>query len=192
MDPVETPVAPTASEIINKHTHYSSYRERLLEHIFVGEIMRRLWAQGITELEVLKPQVDDSGYDIVLEANSVMRHVQLKASHHGSSAREIKANIRLATKPGGCIVWVKFDADTLVPGPFLWFGGAPGEPLPDISKYPIAKHTKGNAQGVKAERPNIRLIPRSHFQLVENVDELLSLLFGQFTVVEAGTANSHG
>jgi hypothetical protein len=191
MYPVKTLAAPMGSAAFNKHTHNSSYRERLLEHIFVGEMMRRLWAQGITELEVLKPQVDDSGYDLVLEANSVMRHVQLKASHHGSSTREIKANIRLATKPSGCIVWVKFDADTLVLGPFLWFGGAPGEPLPDISKYPVAKHTKGNAQGVKAERPNIRMIPRSGFQLVESMDEVLFLLFGQFTVVEAGIANSH-
>jgi hypothetical protein len=54
------------------HTHNSSYREILLEHLLVGEIMRRLWIRGISEVEVLHPQVDDSGYDIVLEANGVL------------------------------------------------------------------------------------------------------------------------
>ena len=41
------------------HTFNSSYREILIEHLFVGEIMRRLWLRGITQFEVLKPQVDD-------------------------------------------------------------------------------------------------------------------------------------
>ncbi|HEY1307273.1 MAG TPA: hypothetical protein VGF24_27145 [Vicinamibacterales bacterium] len=31
--------------------------------------MRRLWIRNEWRLEVLKPQVDDSGYDLVLEAN---------------------------------------------------------------------------------------------------------------------------
>ncbi len=47
--------------------------------------MRHLWLDGFTRLELLKPQVDNSGYDLVLEANAVTRHIQLKASHHGSS-----------------------------------------------------------------------------------------------------------
>jgi hypothetical protein len=173
-------LAPTAGVAFNQHTHHSSYRERLLEHAFVGEMMRRLWVEGITDLEVLKPQVDDSGYDIVLDANSVIRHVQLKASHRGSSTREIKANLRLAAKPSGCIVWVIFDPATLQIGPFLWFGGAPGQPLPDIGGLPMARHSKGNAQGVKAERPNIRLIPKSAFESVTSMDELLARLFGDF------------
>src|SRR5712692_8232980 len=57
-----------------------------------------------------------------------------------------------------------FEPRTLELGPFLWFGAAPGEPLPDLSGYPIAKHTKGNAQGVKLPRPNLRVVPRSAFK----------------------------
>jgi hypothetical protein len=37
----------------------------------------------------LKPQVDDAGYDLVLEANGVVRHVPLKSSHAGSSSGEV-------------------------------------------------------------------------------------------------------
>ena len=48
------------------HSLRSSHREALLEHLFAGEIMKRLWLRGDWRLEVLKPQVDDSGYDLVL------------------------------------------------------------------------------------------------------------------------------
>ena len=59
------------------HSIRSSHREALIEHLFAGEIMKRLWLAGIARVEVLKPQVDDGGYDLVLEANSIVRHVQL-------------------------------------------------------------------------------------------------------------------
>ena len=60
---------------IVQHTHFSSHREVLIEHLFVGEIMRCLSMRGISQLEVLQPQVDDSGYDLVFELNAIMRHV---------------------------------------------------------------------------------------------------------------------
>lgn len=81
-----SPSTLTATE----HSLYSSYREALLEHLFAGEIMRHLWLRGNVRIETLKPQVDDCGYDLVLEANGVVRHVQLKASHTGSSTRSVK------------------------------------------------------------------------------------------------------
>ena len=65
------------------HSLRSSHREALLEHLFAGEIMRRLWICGEWRLEVLKPQVDDGGYDLVLEANNIVRHIQMKASFTG-------------------------------------------------------------------------------------------------------------
>ena len=36
----------------------------------------------------LKPQVDDAGYDLVLETDSVVRHIQLKTSFEGSSGMQ--------------------------------------------------------------------------------------------------------
>ncbi|HEX6372902.1 MAG TPA: hypothetical protein VF006_28525 [Longimicrobium sp.] len=44
-------------------------------------------------------------------------------------------NLRLAERPSGCVVWIWFDPDTLALGPFYWFGGAAGEPLPDIAGF---------------------------------------------------------
>jgi len=126
------------------HTLNSSYREILIEHLFVGEIMRRLWLKRITQFEVLQPQVDDSGYDLVIEANDVVRHIQLKSSFDTAVTGQVNANLRLARKPSGCVVWVRFNPDTLQLGPFLWFGGAPGLPIPDLTKFKIAKHTRAD------------------------------------------------
>lgn len=161
-----------------EHSLYSSYREVLLEHLFAGEIMRHLWLCGIHRMEVLKPQVDDGGYDLVLEANGVTRHVQLKASHHGASTARVGVNLRLSEKPSGCVIWLRFNPNTLELGPFLWFGAAPGDRLPDLSGYAVGRHTKGNAEDVKGERPNVRVVPRARFEEVASVAGLVDRLFG--------------
>jgi hypothetical protein len=140
--------------------------------------MKHLWKRGDWRLEILKPQVDDSGYDLVLEANSIIRHVQRKASFRGSTVRETSINMALATKPSGCVVFLRFDRETLDLGPFAFFGAAPGKPLPDISALKVARHTKGNALGVKSERPNIRTIPLSKFEKLDTIDQIVTRLFG--------------
>ena len=45
------------------HSEHSSYREKLLEHLVVGEVLRYLWCQGVTTAESLRPEVDGGGYD---------------------------------------------------------------------------------------------------------------------------------
>lgn len=164
----------------SQHTLYSSYREILIEHLLIGEIMRRLWLRGITQFEVLKPQVDDSGYDVVLEANGVVRHIQLKSSFDAAVTAQVKCNLKLAQKPSPCIVWVRFDPVTISLGPFLWFGGAPGESFPDITGFRVAKHTRANSQGIKQERPNQRSISRAQFERLDDFDALVTKLFGEF------------
>ena len=114
------------------HSEQSSYREKLLEHLFIGEILRHLWRLGVTTAEFLRPEVDSGGYDLVIACNKIIRHIQLKSSYRGAKTARQNINIRLADKPSGCVVWMIFDETTLELGPFLWYGGLPGEPLPDI------------------------------------------------------------
>jgi hypothetical protein len=106
-------VNTTASPDITVESHRSSHREALLEHLFAGEVMKCLWLKGEWRLEILKPQVDDGGYDLVLEANEVIRHVQLKTSFHGSKVRIWNVNTLLSGKPSGCVICVRFDRSTL-------------------------------------------------------------------------------
>jgi hypothetical protein len=160
------------------HSLLSSYRESLLEHLFAGEVMKHVWLSGLRRLEVLKPQVDDGGYDLVLEAGNVVRHVQLKATFKGSKVNRFTINLGLAAKPSGCVVCMLFDQGSLNLGPFYWFGGQPGERLPDLAKFKTAKHTKGNSLGVKTERPNLRIVSLSAFKKVPGIPEIAGLLFG--------------
>ncbi|OGQ93184.1 MAG: hypothetical protein A2284_05565 [Deltaproteobacteria bacterium RIFOXYA12_FULL_61_11] len=152
---------------------FSSYREALLEHLFVADVLRELWRNGVRRV---KPQVDD-GYDLLLEVGDVVR-IQLKSSAEGAKTAKQTISLNLAAKPSGCVVWMKFDPVTLKLGPYWWFGGAPGRPLPDIQGFEVARHAKGNAQGVKLERPNQRVVPRSKFEVLNTMEQLVGRLFG--------------
>ena len=162
---------------MKKHYLHSSYREKLIEHLLISELLKLSWRSGDCSLEVAKPEGDNKGYDLIAEAGGVVRHVQLKASHGASKTSRQKIHVALAAKPSGCVVWVYFDEDTLSLGPFLFFGGSAGEPLPDIDGLKVARHTKANADGYKAERPDIRVVTRSQFETVEQIEDLYAVLF---------------
>lgn len=163
---------------MDQHFLQSSFREKALEHIFVGDLLRRLWVRGVFEVEILKAEVDAAGYDIVIEINDRMRHIQLKASYNGSKVLRQGINAKLCNKPSGCVVWLGFDADTLELGPFYWFGGEPGDLLPDITGFKKCKHTKANAQGEKTERANSYILKRTACEKIDTLDVLIDRLFG--------------
>jgi hypothetical protein len=118
------------------------------------------------------------GYDLVIDCAGTMRHVQLKASHRAARTAAVNVSMNLARKPGGCVVWVMFDAATLTLGPFLWLGGAPGEPLPELGTR-IARHTKADSRGVKGERPNLRIVRRASFSRLETIADVAEAMFGR-------------
>ncbi|MCP1837127.1 hypothetical protein ACVIHI_001497 [Bradyrhizobium sp. USDA 4524] len=155
----------------------SSAREKLVEHLFLGELLRALWLKNIRGVEVLRPEVDSGGYDLALEFQGVVRHIQLKSSHRDARRGEITANVKLLDRPAACILWIYFDPDTLRLGPFLWFGGAPHERIPELGGK-IARHTKHNAQREKALRSGHRVIAKSRFMRLDGIDEVIQRLLG--------------
>ena len=158
-------------------THQSVYRERLLEHVLIAELLKHSWLEHSAEMEVSKPEVDRAGYDVILEARGIVRHVQLKSSTLAAKTARQKVHFDLASKPSGCIVWSRFEEKTLSLSPFYFFGSGPGRPLPCLNELPIAKHTKGNSVGVKALRPNIRVISQGKFEVLESIADLYDKLF---------------
>lgn len=137
-----------------------------------------MWVSGSANVEILKPEVDCTGYDIVVVNGSLVRHVQLKASVKGGSAVKQNINASLASHPSGCVVWIVVNEELKFED-FFWFGGPPGTPLPDLSKFRQAKNTRANAQGIKSERMNTKSIPKSAFQRVSNMPALVKRLFGE-------------
>jgi hypothetical protein len=162
---------------MTQHTEHSTYREKLIEHLFVGELLKHSWLSRTYSLEVARPEVDRAGYDVVLEEHGITRHVQLKATFKGSTVRRQKVHTFLAKKPSGCIVVIEFN-ESLGLGPYLFFGGLPGSPLPALESFKVARHSKGNAQGEKTLRPNIREVPHSAFVKAVDLKELYTLMFG--------------
>jgi len=159
----------------------SNFYEQLVEHAFISELLQEAWFRYGKRVEVLRSEIDTSGYDLLLECNGVIRHVELKTS--GTEARRSFQNINmaLAEKPSGCVVWLMREEDeskNRVNLKYLYFGDLPGKPLPSLEIFKIAKHTKGNAQGFKKERPLIRQVPKSKFIELSGINELLGKLFG--------------
>lgn len=159
------------------HYLYSSYREAMLEHLLLGELMRVAWRNDWRKpLGVYKPQVDSAGVDVVLVRDGVTRPVQLKTSKIGGRARAVNVHRSLWERPGSCVIWTWFDPETLELKEFLWLG-EPGQPLPPLEELKEARHTKGNAQGYKAPRPALRVVPKRWFKRLTSVEDLLTTLF---------------
>jgi hypothetical protein len=134
-----------------------------------------MWQRG-TPIEILRTNTD-VGYDLVLEQDDLIRHVQLKSSHTEASTRSQNVNVRLQGKLGACVIWMIFDRRTLEFSEFLWFGNDdPSGPVPSLGDA-IARHNKANAQGKKGLRENIRILYKSKFEKVATVAELSQKLF---------------
>jgi len=103
--------------------------------------------------------------------------MQLKSSFTGARRSEVTANVKLHERPSACILWVFFDPDTLSLGPFLWFGGAPGERIPPLGEK-IARRTRPNAKLEKADRLAHRVIPKSRFSTLDTIEEVIQKLIG--------------
>lgn len=120
----------------------------MVEHRFFGDLLQCLWRDGVRDIEILRAEVDQGGLDLVPEANGVMRHVQLKSGPRAAKPSQVRIKVALARKPSRCVVWIRVDPISMELGPYLWFGGAPGAPLPPLCDR-IGKHIKGDRNGVE-------------------------------------------
>jgi len=114
---------------------------------------------------------------VVLESNRIIRHVQLKSSFRGSKVREVDISTKLLHKPGGCILWLEFDRETLAIERFYWFGGEAGDGLPDLGVR-ISRHSRGNSEGEKNPRQGHRVVAKSDFDLLADISAVVEKLFG--------------
>jgi hypothetical protein len=157
---------------------WSSTREKILEHAFIAGVTSELWRRELFDFSVSHSEVDNSGYDLIIEANGVTRHIQLKAMQAAGARRDFGLQMRLGAKPSGCAILMLHDPVNLNIEGYRLFAGAPGEPLPDLGDR-IVRHSKGNALGEKLERPALRNVPIARFVPVSGLVALVDALFGQ-------------
>jgi hypothetical protein len=162
---------------MDAESHYlqSTLRERIVEHVFIGDALRSLWRLGVTNVEVLRSEFDAHGYDLVAERGSVVRHIQFKTGT--SKPRHVSVALALGEKPSGCVVFIQI-TPMLDMGPFYWFGGAPGARLPSIAKFPMPTRTTPNKAGEYPSRQNHRNVPYSELEKLVTLHNVLVKLFG--------------
>jgi hypothetical protein len=161
---------------VTAHFHHSTLRERIVEHVFVGDALRRLWRRGVVDVEVLRSEFDAHGYDLVMARGRIVRHIQFKT---GTSKGPAKVSVAraLEEKPSGCVIWIRVAPD-LEMGPFFWFGAEPGLPLPTIDHLPNPLRATRNKEGERPPRQNHRAVPGQDFNRLDRLDDVLEALFG--------------
>jgi hypothetical protein len=88
------------------------YVENIMEHVFLSELLQHSWFIRHHRVEVIRPDVDAGGYDLVLEANGRVRHLQLKSRWQEGAARVgTTINSRLRDHPDPCVVSISWRAD---------------------------------------------------------------------------------
>lgn len=160
-------------ELLSQH---STLIEKTLERHLAGAISSELLLRRHT-FDLLHGDCDRDGHDLVIEANGVTRHIQLKSQVLGGKATTINAHVGLTRRPSGCIVWMTWDPLTVRPIGWRFFGRAPGERIPLLGSK-IASHSRGNKDGQKGLRPDHRIILASRFERVNSLEELVDRLFG--------------
>ena len=136
-----------------------------------------IWRRGHFNAEILRPEFDAGGHDLVITANGVTRHIQLKTTNLSGKRASFGVSKRLANQPSGCVVVLHVDDGNLQVRRYGLFAGPPNHPLPGIDGYRATKHTKGDSTGRKAVRKGRWEVPKGKFELHEHVAGLYDALF---------------
>jgi hypothetical protein len=111
MNPANPPPCGPANPF-DKGPTDARYIENLIEHAFLSEVLQHCWFIRHHRVEVIRPEVDAAGYDLVLQANERIRHVQLKSYSAGGAKGAPKLiNSRLRDHPDPCVVRISWKPD---------------------------------------------------------------------------------
>jgi len=169
----------------SKDSVYSSLRESIIEQLFIGQILKELWSQERFDVEVFKPQVDNAGCDLVIGFNSgrmknrpTLRHIQLKASNASGKRDSVNVSLKLAEKPNWCVIWIYVDGKLDFKS-FGWLDSQACQPSLKDANFKVTRHSKGDSTGKKAKRPGLREVPKSKFEKLSSMGEVIGRLFAE-------------
>ncbi len=142
------------------HYQHSTYREKLLEHLFLGELLQFGWLEDPKRMvDVIRPEVDNRGYDLLLESGRVRRYVQLKSS------KAIDINVGLFDMPGACVIKIYYrEVNGHIALRYRYFGQGLDEYLDWNRTLP-------------ARIPNKRRVPMDQFEIKCGAIEIFNTLF---------------
>jgi len=168
--------------------------EKILEYRFLAELTSELYKHD-TPFDVMRGDVDHHGYDLAIEANGRLRHIQLKGKKAGARARGWHCNDNLWQRGSGCIVLLEHAKFCSEISGIRFFGGRPGEKL---CKAPRIR-TKGppKPRVVKGKKPSKKVwVTSGYFEerlkKGEEVKELARLLFGELPPSQSSQSEDSG
>ncbi len=157
----------------------SSHVENVLRHAFLAELAGEVWRDDPHEpLGISNAEVDDSGYDLVLERNATIRRIQLKQAHDKKIPRKFSVRVEFATYPGSCIVVVAHSLLDLKPTSYSFYGSGPDDPMPYVEAHRTTKAPgRRKADGSRILRLRYRDVPFSRFKKNLSIRQLIAELF---------------
>ncbi len=157
----------------------SSHVENVLRHAFLAELAGEVWRDDPNEpLGISKAEVDDSGYDLVIERGAVARRIQIKQAHESKVPRRFSVRVGFASFPGSCIVVISHTLDDLKPTAYSFYGSGPRDPMPGVEGHRISKAPgRRSAEGERKLRQMYRDVPFSKFKRRLSIRELIEELF---------------
>ncbi len=142
----------------------SRFFENLLEHRFLHDLSSRLVTQHPPRLlNVLKAEVDQFGFDLVLSVGGITRHVQMKTRSGNPAPNPYEISESLWALQSACVIWMRYDQASLEPIGYYLMG--PG--LPSRDQFKISDR---GFRLVKMQRA-------AHHDL--DIPQLAALLFGK-------------
>ena len=67
----------------DRNSTHSTLRERIVEHAFVGDALRRLWQRGVVDVEVRTHRIDDEAQHLAIRVREDRRTEEQRRNRPG-------------------------------------------------------------------------------------------------------------
>lgn len=168
----------------------SSYVENVLTHSMISALAGDLWRRDPEiRMDILRTEVDESGFDLVLTMSGLARYIQIKQVNSEGRNKNFSVRADFALMPGSCVVVIVHrDSDLHIEG-YRFFGAAPNKAMPSVDAFnssilPGRRDKDGN----RRVREHYRDIPGVRFTKLNSVSDLLDVLFPETVSFQATCA----
>lgn len=167
-------------------------REAVFVKLAAAELQRHFWRKRVFDVEISAGHGDKDGYDLIVARGEIVRHVALLTRFDDLRLDDVWIHESLARLPSGCVIQLVLNDDLDIVR-WQWFGGRPGEPLPEGSKRPKIRRKPADHPDALPEmewRPDrqkpppgmreLRFIDFQWFEGSDGLDWVAWSLFGDF------------
>jgi hypothetical protein len=153
--------------------------DNVLIQSLISAVADGLWQRDhCLDLQVFKPELGESAFDLVLGCNKFQRNIQIKQLPALRKAVEFSLRQDSARMSGGCAVVLVYRPITLEIEHYLFFEGGAGMPMPSLKDFPAAKPQRLRYDDREMQKFEYRRnVPQRLFAGPLNVADLVNRLY---------------